>query len=120
MGKKGGATSHSLRRGIVAVSVAGGIGMMLVAFALAFSNAASAREIAESSQELQWANATAGASAVSRAAINQALVFTVDHDLGVASAEAAELARSEAPQAWTGLRRMSAPHRILDVKKSVT
>ncbi len=96
MGPKGGITTHSLRRGLVAVSVAGGVGMMLVAFALAFSNAASAREIASSSQELQWANATAGASAVSRAAVNQALVFTVDHELGVASADAAQLARAEA------------------------
>ncbi|NND04449.1 MAG: HAMP domain-containing histidine kinase, partial [Acidimicrobiia bacterium] len=93
---KGGFTSHSLRRGMVAVSVAGGIGMMLVAFALAFSNAASAREIAESSQELQWANATAGASAVGRAALNQALVFTVDVALGVAKPEAAQIAREEA------------------------
>ena len=93
---KGGFTSHSLRRGMVAVSVAGGIGMMLVAFALAFSNAASAREIAESSQELQWANATAGAGAVSRAALNQALVFTVDVALDVAAPEAAEVARTEA------------------------
>lgn len=81
---------------MVAVSVAGGVGMMLVAFALAFSNAASAREIAESSQELQWANATAGSSAVSRAALNQALVFTVDVALGVATDEAAEVARAEA------------------------
>ena len=93
---KGGFKSHSLRRGMVAVSVAGGIGMMLVAFALAFSNAASAREIAESSEELQWANATAGASAVSRAALNQALVFTVDVALDVAAEEAAEIARTEA------------------------
>ena len=69
---------------------------MLVAFALAFSNATSAREIAESSQELQWANAAAGASAVSRAAINQALVFTVDVRLGVAAVDAAEQARAEA------------------------
>lgn len=70
--------------------------MMLVAFALAFSNAASAREIAESSQDLQWANAAAGTAAVSRAAINQALVFAVDHRLQVSSAEAADQARAEA------------------------
>ncbi len=96
MRKKGEANSHSLRRGLVAVSVAGGIGMMLVAFALAFSNAASARQIAESSQELQWANATAGSAAVTRLAMSQALVFTVDHELHRASAEAAQQTRDEA------------------------
>ncbi len=123
---KGGFTSHSLRRGMVAVSVAGGIGMMLVAFALAFSNAASAREIAESSQELQWANATAGASAVSRAALNQALVFTVDVALDVATEEAAEIARAEARSSLSILSEyvMSAPDRshsdVLEVEDLIT
>jgi len=93
---KGGFRSHSLRHSLVAITVAAAIGTTLVAFALAFSHAASAREIAESSQELQWANATAGSAAVTRAALNQALVFTVDHELGVASAEAVELAQAEA------------------------
>ena len=88
--------THSLRRGLVAVSVAGGIVMMLVAFTIAFSNAASAREIAQSSQELQWANATSGVSAVSRAAVNQALVFSVDHAIGVATADVAAKAIDEA------------------------
>lgn len=108
MGKKGGFTSHSLRRGLVAVSVAGGVGMMLVAFALAFSNAASAREIAESSQELQWANATAGASAVSRAALNQAFVFSVDHAIDVASAEAVATAHDEAKSSLATLEGFAA------------
>lgn len=96
MGKKGHANSHSLRRGLVAVSVAGGIGMMLVAFAVAFSNAASARQIAQSSQELQWANATAGSASVTRLAMSQALFFTVDHELHRSSAEAAQQTRDEA------------------------
>ncbi|MCP3973095.1 MAG: HAMP domain-containing histidine kinase [bacterium] len=96
MRKKREANSDSLRRGLVAVTVAGGIGMMLVAFALAFSNAASARQIAESSQELQWANATAGSAAVTRLAMSQALVFTIDHELHRASAAAAETTRDEA------------------------
>ena len=96
MKRKGPRGRYLLRRGLVAIAVAGATGMMLVAFALAFSNAASAREIAESSQELQWANAAAGTAAVSRAAVNQALVFAVDHRLNVASAEAADQARAEA------------------------
>jgi len=101
---RGRSNTHSLRRGLVAVTVAGAIGMTLVAFALAFSNAASAREIAGSSQELQWANATAGAAAVNRAALNQALVFAVDHELGVASEEAADLARAEGEDSLEALR----------------
>lgn len=122
MGKKGGFTTHSLRRGMVAVSVAGGVGMMLVAFAMAFSNAASAREIAESSQELQWANATAGASAVSRAAMNQALVFTVDHEIGVASADAARIARGEAVASLAVLEEFAAnaPDRARQEVNAVT
>ncbi len=96
MKKKGGLEPYRVKRGLVATTVAGATGMMLVAFAMAFSNAASAREIAVSSQELQWANAAAGTAAVSRAAVNQALVFAVDHRLTVASAEAANQARAEA------------------------
>jgi signal transduction histidine kinase len=96
MKRKGTRSPYRLKRGLVAITVAGATGMMLVAFALAFSNAAAAREIAESSQELQWANAAAGTAAVSRAAVNQALVFAVDHELDVASAEAGHQARAEA------------------------
>ncbi|MFC2177405.1 sensor histidine kinase, partial [Actinomycetota bacterium] len=96
MKQKGIRGRYLLKRGLAAIAVAGATGMTLVAFALAFSNAASAREIAESSQELQWANAAAGTAAVSRATVNQALVFAVDHELTVASAEAANQARAEA------------------------
>ncbi len=115
-----------LKRGLVAIAVSGATGMMLVAFALAFSNAASAREIAESSQELQWANAAAGTAAVSRAAVNQALVFTVDHRLTVASDEAANQARAEAHASLDALASFveSAPDRsrqeVADIERTIT
>lgn len=103
MRTKGRRSPYRLKRGLVAITVSGVTGMMLIAFALAFSNAASAREIAESSQELQWANAAAGTAALSRAAVNQALVFAVDHQLDVASEEAASQARAEAHASFDAL-----------------
>lgn len=126
MSTKGIRGRYLLKRGLVAIAVAGATGMMLVAFALAFSNAASAREIAESSQELQWANAAAGTAAVSRAAVNQALVFTVDHQLKVASSEAADQARAEAHASLDALASYveSAPDKgrqeVVDIEQTIT
>jgi signal transduction histidine kinase len=126
MKTKGIRGQYRLKRGLVAIAVSGATGMMLVAFALAFSNAASAREIAESSQELQWANAAAGTAAVSRAAVNQALVFAVDHRLTVASSEAANQARAEAHASLDALASFveSAPDKsrqeVADVERTIT
>lgn len=89
-------TRRPWNRRLTAVGIAAGLVTVLVALGLAFTNANSARDVAYNSQLLQWANASAATAAVDRAALNQALVFAVDHDLGVASREAARIALAEA------------------------
>ncbi len=91
-----GHTPRSRRSRGVAVIVGFSLVATLVAFGLAFTNAASARRVAETSQQLQWANATSGSMALGRAALFQAVVFSVDARLGVATQEAEALALAEA------------------------
>lgn len=78
--------------------------LLVSAITVAFTNASGARLIAVNSDLLQWSNVTSGASAVARASINQALVFTVDEQLDVSPAESTRAALDEAERAIAGLR----------------
>jgi signal transduction histidine kinase len=76
------------------IAIVGGLGIVVIIVALAFVFATSsgARQVADSARSLHEANAAAGSVALSRAAIAQATVFGIDHELGVASDEALEVA----------------------------
>lgn len=76
------------------IAIVGGLGIVAIVIALAFVFATSsgARQVADSARSLHEANAAAGSVALSRAALAQAAVFGIDHELGVASDEALEIA----------------------------
>ncbi len=83
-------------RRFVAVVAAALIAFVLMALALVYSSAAGAARVAENARELHLVNATAGSTALARAAIAQAVVFGADKELGVASDEAVSAAVDEA------------------------
>lgn len=83
-------------RRLIALVVGGLLGALLLSVAVLFSNAAGTAQVANSARQLHWANSTAAAAASVRAATAQALVFAVDVRFGVALAESAELALTEA------------------------
>jgi signal transduction histidine kinase len=76
------------------IAIIGGLGIVAIVIALAFVFATSsgASQVADSARSLHEANAAAGSVALSRAAIAQATVFGIDHELGVASNDALEAA----------------------------
>jgi signal transduction histidine kinase len=83
------------RRGAVAVAiVAAAVAAVSLGALLVVTSGA--RTVAVTSGALEWSNAVSAASAATRAANSQALVFAVDFDLGVASAEARSVALGEA------------------------
>ncbi|RLE16829.1 MAG: hypothetical protein DRJ28_00725 [Actinobacteria bacterium] len=98
------ATSHVRNR---AVAVLGGFGVVaiLVALAYVFSTSSSAQQVATNAQELHEANASAGSAAIARASIAQAVVFSIDYELGVASTDARDAALTEATSTLEGTRR---------------
>lgn len=68
----------------------------IVAVTLTVAGSSDLEEVATQAVELDSLNSTLGAAAVVRATTNQAVVFAVDHELGVASPEAATKAADEA------------------------
>ncbi|MEX2653120.1 MAG: HAMP domain-containing sensor histidine kinase [Acidimicrobiia bacterium] len=76
------------------------IGVCLVVvgacLALMMAHGAASREVAAHARVLQWTTSALGSAAVSRAGNAQAVVFAVDHDLGVAGAAALAKAVAEA------------------------
>jgi signal transduction histidine kinase len=80
------------------VAIAGGAitAIIFLALALIFTNAYGSQQVAANARSLHWTNATLGSASIARASNAQALVFTVDEQLGVADTEAASRARSEA------------------------
>jgi signal transduction histidine kinase len=80
------------------VAIAGGAvaAIVFLALALIFTNAYGSQQVAANARSLHWTNATLGSASIARASNAQALVFTVDEQLGVADTEAATRARSEA------------------------
>lgn len=82
--------------------------LLVSAMTVAFTNASGARSIAVNSELLQWSNATSGTAAITRAALNQAVVFAIDAELGVASSESATAAMHEAERSVAGLVSLAA------------
>jgi signal transduction histidine kinase len=80
------------------VSIAGGAvaAVVFLALALIFTNAYGSGQVAANARALHWTNATLGSASIARASNAQAIVFTVDQQIGVANAEAAVQAQDEA------------------------
>ncbi len=80
------------------VAIAGGAiaAVVLLALALVFTNAYGSEQVAANARALHWTNATLGSASIARASNAQAVVFTVDEQLGVADGEAGASARDEA------------------------
>jgi signal transduction histidine kinase len=70
--------------------------IVFLALALIFTNAYGSQQVAANARSLHWTNATLGSASIARASNAQALVFSVDEQLGVAGSEAAARARAEA------------------------
>ena len=81
-----------------AVAIAGGavIAVVFLALALIFTNSYGSQQVAANARTLHWTNATLGSASIARASIAQAIVFSVDEQLGVADADAAVRAHDEA------------------------
>lgn len=94
------------------VAIAGGAvaAVVFLALALVFTNSYGSQQVAANARALHWTNATLGSASIARASNSQAIVFTVDEQLGVADEEAAARARDEARanlanlQVWVGGR----------------
>ena len=82
--------------------------LLVSAMMVAFTNASGARSIAVNSDLLQWSNVTSRALSITRAALSQAVIFSVDENLDVSSSEATELAIEEAERTVSGLRALAA------------
>jgi signal transduction histidine kinase len=79
-------------------AIAGGaiVAVVFLALALVFTNSYGSQQVAANARALHWTNATLGSASIVRASNAQAIVFTVDEQLGVADPEAAIRARDEA------------------------
>jgi signal transduction histidine kinase len=77
--------------------------VILLILATTISNGSISRSVAANARSLHWANSVLGSAALARAANSQAVVFAVDHDLGVASDTALEAALNEAEVARKSL-----------------
>ena len=82
--------------------------VVFLALALIFTNSYGSQQVAANARALHWTNATLGSASIARASNAQAIVFTVDEQLGVADPDAAGRARAEARtnlanlQIWVG------------------
>ena len=92
------------RRLAVAILAGFGIVAILIALGYVFSTSSGAQQVAADAQDLHEANAAAGSAAVARASVAQAVVFGIDFELGVASAEARDIALAEATSTLDGTR----------------
>jgi len=101
----GAQTNSRTRNRVIAVLGGFGVVAILVALGYVFSTSSSAQQVATNAQELHEANAAAGSAAIARASIAQAVVFSIDHELGVASTEARDAALTEATSTLDGTRR---------------
>jgi len=73
--------------------------VVLLVLATLISTGSNARTVSANARSLHWVNSALGSAALARAANAQAVVFAVDHDLGVASETAFEAAVNEAEAA---------------------
>ncbi|MGZ8756058.1 MAG: hypothetical protein ACXW15_12820, partial [Acidimicrobiia bacterium] len=81
---------------LAAIAAAAGCVVILLILATTISSGSISRSVAANARSLHWANSVLGSAALARAANSQAVVFAVDHDLGVASDTALEAALNEA------------------------
>ena len=81
---------------VAAIAAAAGCVVILLILATTISSGSISRSVAANARALHWANSVLGSAALARAANSQAVVFAVDHDLGVASDAALEAALNEA------------------------
>ena len=86
------------RDGKRVVAITGGVvaAVVFLALALIFTNSYGSQQVAANARALHWTNATLGSAAIARASNAQAIVFTVDEQLGVADPGAAARAQAEA------------------------
>ncbi len=92
----GGRFSSRTRSKVIAVVAGLGTIAILMALGYVFSTSSGAQQVATSARSLHEANAAAGSAAVARASVAQAVVFGIDHELGVASVESRDTAIAEA------------------------
>lgn len=81
--------------------------MIVLALAVLFANSYSAGLVTDNARALHSANSILGSSAVLRAANNQAVLFSREASLGVASIEARDLAITEARNTLTTFRNVT-------------
>lgn len=97
IGSKGGTgTVHRVRNR--SITLVGGLAVvaLLLGSGYLFSASSGAQQVAASARSLHEANAAAGSVALARASLAQAVVFSIDYELGVASAQARDTAIGEA------------------------
>ena len=87
-----GTQSHRMATAVAVVAAA----VAIVSLSALLVVTSGARTATVTSQALEWSNAVSAASAATRAANSQALVFAVDFELGVASPQAKSIALAEA------------------------
>ena len=92
----GGRLSSRTRNKAIAVVAGLGVIAILIALGYVFSTSSGAQQVATSARSLHEANAAAGSAAVARASVAQAVVFGIDHELGVASVESRDATIAEA------------------------
>lgn len=78
--------------------------VVLTCLALMISQGAASQAVAANARVLHWTNSVLGSAALARAGNAQAVVFAVDHELGVAGAPALRIALGEAQETLDGLR----------------
>lgn len=95
---KSGQAAPNVWRRVITVGGISVLAIGLVAVAVVFANAASARRVAENASLLHWSNATQGSAALARSASTQAILFSLISDTGLTSDEGFETAIDEADE----------------------
>ena len=98
-------------RRTVATAVGVSLLVVLLVFGLAFANSVGAAKVAENAASLHWANATAGTSALTRAALVQATTFAELEQEGRVSQEDLDFALAQVTASYdelTGLLEIGA------------
>lgn len=104
MGKRAGPKRSTGSHRINALSIGAGLVVVAVCLALMMAHGSASREVVVHARDLHWANSTLGAASVARAGNAQAVVFAVDHHLGVASDKAFDTALAEGHRTLEALR----------------
>lgn len=88
---------------VAVLAIAAAFVVVLLILASMVTNGSNSRSVAANARSLHWVNSVLGSAGLARAANAQAVVFAVDHDLGVASATALDAAVNEASAALESL-----------------